>query len=198
MDLHHRRWWERMRVPGPRRLARSRRVTGLLLALAAASLAAAFADDQQDPLSALFQSALAPGQTDNTPLSIRNTQDLCFGSLIPSTGGTVTVKAQNGKRKTTGAVVALPLPAGQAAEFLITGPKSGSYGILFPETAVLVRAGGSDSMVLSGFDLHPPRSTGFLGGEGRQELKLGATLTVGSHQRAGEYQGELTVTVVYE
>lgn len=171
----------------------------LAWALSPSQAADAPAGEARSTLSDLLRTGVSgkPG-TDETPLAILKTQDLSFGTLIPNAGGTVTIKAQNGHRKTKGAVVTLSLPGSTAAEFSVTGPKNGVYGVLFPQTAVLAREGGSETMTLSEFDLHPWNGSGFLGGEGRQILKMGATLTVGRRQPPGSYRGILTVTVVHE
>lgn len=131
------------------------------------------------------------------PLSLSRTEDLSFGSLIPNGGGTVTLRPQGNQRRTTGSIVLLTTPPARAAQFYITGAKNAAYTVMLPDSAVLTRNGGSETMTATSFVLKSENSNK-IHGSGWDRFTVGATLTVGANQRVGVYTGLWYVTVAYE
>jgi hypothetical protein len=144
-----------------------------------------------------------------TPILITKTgTDLNFGNIAVSgpAGGTVTVAPDGGRTK-VGAGLTLPptnLGTVSAAQFTVTGTAGYTYSVLVPTALTLTNtalAGGtmglsnftsSTSAIVSG------AGTGTLDGTGNQALNIGATLTVGYPQAAGEYKNNsFDVTVNY-
>jgi len=133
-----------------------------------------------------------------TPIAITKEVDLNFGNIAvsPTLGGTV-ILPTSGTRSMTGGVT-LPIVSGTvtAAAFTVSGEGNSTYSITLP-TSPIVLSSGSGTMTVANF-VSTPSSTGTLSG-GNQEIKVGATLSVGAAQSAGQYTNEssLYVTVNY-
>ncbi len=125
-------------------------------------------------------------------IAIAKNSDLVFGAFSPSTGGTV-VMSTAGARSGTGAVVLSSSAAGNAAQFTVTGTSAATYAITLPASFNITS--GANTMGVGSFTSNPS-GTGVLTG-GTQALYVGATLTVGSAQAAGNYTGTFNVSVEY-
>lgn len=126
-------------------------------------------------------------------IAISNTQALAFGKFAAGSGGSVTV-TPGGARSASGGVVLLASGGGTAAQFSVTGDANATYTITLPDAVTL--ASGGNSMAVNTF-VSSPANPGTLSGSGTQTLNVGATLTVGANQPAGDYTGSFAVTVNY-
>ncbi len=131
-----------------------------------------------------------------TPISITKTVDMSFGNVAVKSdaGGTVVLDANDGTTVTGD--VTLPVTAGtiSSAAFTINGETAYTYAITLP-TTVSITDVGVETMALSSF-VSLPSGTGTLTA-GTENLKVGATLTVGAAQVSGAYTGNFDVTVNY-
>jgi type 1 fimbria pilin len=125
--------------------------------------------------------------------SLKNSQDLAFGTFVAGSGGSVTVSL-SGARSSSGGVLLLSLSGGTAAQFDILGPKNKSYAVTLPADGVvtITRTGGG-SMAVNSF----VSNISALNSGSDPALKVGATLAVGASQAVGNYSGTFTVTLVY-
>lgn len=129
------------------------------------------------------------------PLTLTQTEDLDFGTILPSAvAGTVTVNANTGVRTTTGGVAA----AGgtpRRAEFVGAG-RLGLLTIIAIGVPPVLTNGSGGTMATA---LVVEGGTGLriLPGTGIQTYRVGGTLTVGANQAAGDYAGTFTLTVNY-
>ncbi len=130
-----------------------------------------------------------------SPLSLVNTEDLDFGTLISGAlPGTATIDASTGARSVTGGVVA----AGgtpKRAEFVGIGTVGLLTLVSMSPSPILTNGSGGTmptALVMEG-------GTGLrlLPGTGVQTFRVGGTLTVGGSQAVGTYSGTFTVTVTY-
>lgn len=127
--------------------------------------------------------------------SISTLSNLSFGSFVAGSGGTLTV-SPGGARAPSGGVVAVGQGSSySAASFRVTGTANASYTLTLPDNGTVVLSDGSHTMALNNFLSSPP--TGLLSGGGTQVIQVGATLTVGSGQPAGNYTGTFAITVNY-
>ena len=149
--------------------------------------------------------ATAPAQAASTtatsqalilrPLTLTQTEDLDFGTILPSaTAGTVSVNANTGIRTTTGGVAA----AGgtpQRAEFV----GAGRLGLLTIVSIGVppVLTNGSGGTMATVLVVEGGTGLRVLPGTGIQTYRVGGTLTVGANQAAGDYAGTFALTVNY-
>jgi hypothetical protein len=140
--------------------------------------------------------AFAPAVVSHSaPIAISPTVPLSFGRVMANGGGTVTVTPL-GQRVPLGGVFLLPSSSGVAAQFLVTGDALSNYSITLPSDGVVFLTNeSSNTMAVNGFT-SLPLAAGVLA-TGNQVLSVGATLSVGANQAAGNYSGSFNVTVVY-
>lgn len=141
-------------------------------------------------------------------ISIVNDDDLDFGSIVPSTGGTVSIAATSGGTRTSGGAVVLTSAPTSPAKFTVTGDGNATYAITrLPAsgTPIQLNSGGNNmsaALIVSAGGTGAETATGRIGGttgtNGTQEIFIGGTLTVGNAQAAGTYvSGNITITVAY-
>lgn len=122
-------------------------------------------------------------------------QELSFGTFITgSSGGTVTITPE-GNRFISGTVMDLSVSAGSPASFNVEVLPNKLINIQLPESAVLKRNGGEETMIISNFRSNPANS--FISKAGNALINtvyIGATLTVGTANPPGDYSGTFTVT----
>lgn len=130
-----------------------------------------------------------------SPLSLINTEDLDFASIIPGVAaGTVTINANTGARTVTGGAIAAGGTPNRA-EFVGVGrPGILSFVSITPNTTLTNGTGGNMTATLTveggtGLRLFP--------GSGVQTFRVGGTLNVGANQALGNYAGTFTLTVTY-
>lgn len=129
------------------------------------------------------------------PIAITKSADLAFGKFSAGTGGTVVVDT-DGNRTVTSGVVLLTGTPGAAATFDVSGDNGATYAITLPTgPATLTGGSGSDEMSVDTW-VSAPDATGTLT-SGTETVKVGATLTVGSAQAPGVYNGSFSVAVEY-
>jgi Domain of unknown function (DUF4402) len=144
-----------------------------------------------------------------TALSLIKSEDLEFGTIIPTAAlGTVTVSPSGVRTATGGAVLAGGIF--HAAEFAGRGARRNQQiSISFGALSILItRSGGTQTMVVDSFKLDAPPSASLAvvaaGSRFRIvpasavfDFPVGATLRVGAGQAPGNYTGTFTVTVDY-
>lgn len=146
--------------------------------------------------------ALAAGATGTAaavtlrPLSIVNTEDLDFGTLLRgTTAGTVVLDPTNDSRTTTGGVT-LAGGSPNAAQFYTYGGPLQYVQVTRGALPVLNRVGGGASMNVTQLTLNGP-TTRFLSSAGLLDLRVGGTLAVNANQQEGDYAGTFQITVTY-
>ena len=131
-----------------------------------------------------------------TPLSLVNTTDLEFGTLLAGpTAGTVIINPNNDARSTTGGVTAAGA-GGSAAQFWTYGGPRQFIFVTRGPLPVLDRVGGGGSMNVSQLTLNGSVFR-FLNSAGLLDLRVGGTLQVGANQAPGTYEGDFQITVTY-
>ena len=152
------------------------------------------------PLPARGASAVAQPPTANTtlvsPLSLVKTTDLNFGTLSSGPqAGTVTVNADTGARTSTGGVTLL---GGTISAASFTGAASGLNLVIIrqPQTVILTRVGGTQTMQVSNFTIQGGQFRLFLTRQAFS-FNIGGTLAVGANQLDGVYVGSFDVTIDY-
>jgi hypothetical protein len=137
------------------------------------------------------------------PIAITKAADLVFGKFAPGAGGTVTVST-SGARTADGTILSAVGSSPTAAQFDVTGDNDATYSISWSGDIELEDAVSLETMALSntsdltaGNTTSGEVATGTLSASGAQSIYLGGTLTVGAAQAAGDYAGDVTVTVEY-
>jgi hypothetical protein len=133
-------------------------------------------------------------------LTANEVSQLNFGRFSPETQGGSVLVSPEGTRTSSG-TVALSGGTHTSAKFYITGEGGATFSIMLPSVpAVLTNQSSSKSMVVSNWISIPPQGsgTGLLSG-GSQEVKVGATLIVGSMDQnpVGVYTGTYAITFGY-
>lgn len=163
----------------------------LRLALVGAVAAASFAGSAQ---AATTATGTASAEVLSS-LTVTSTSDLQFGQIAVNTGGSVTVNGDS-TVSSSGSLVSTGTRA--PAAFSITGTPNTSVLVSLPTTSVnLTRSGGTETMVLSGFNSNP-NGAFQLDSTGAASFNVGGTLAVASGQVAGAYSGTFQVSVEYQ
>jgi len=144
-------------------------------------------------LMALLAVPFAHAQT------VSATRPLAFGKFVAQGGGSVTIQP-SGARNASGAVLLIASGAGTSAAFTVsdTDPANAdkSFIISLPADGSVTLSGPSGSMAVNLFTSQPS-DTGTLVA-GSQTIQVGATLTVGPNQPAGNYSGSFPVIINYQ
>lgn len=128
------------------------------------------------------------------PITLTANESLRFGNIFASAvGGSVTIAANNTPSR-TGSNVTLVASDFGAAEFDVTGDGFAAVTITLPATIVLESGAFSMNASLS----VDPGPNVTIGARGSRRFWVGATLTVGADQPAGNYIGIYSVTVAYD
>jgi hypothetical protein len=156
-------------------------------------------------MAAFFFAASATPAWANS-FSIVNNDALAFGAIVAGSGGTVTIGASSGARAASGGVTLMNSPY-REARFTVSCVADGgadtctstSYYSIDPVADISLTSGAQSMSVknFSVYSVNTATSSGQLSG-GTDNLKVGATLTVGNNQAPGSYAGSFSVTVVYE
>ena len=133
------------------------------------------------------------------PITIENTgsTSMDFGTISRSNDvGYVTVTPA-AERTVSGGASILSSSVFSPAPFTVSGENDAAFNITLPAdgTVELTRSGGSETMAVDGF---AHNSTLTLSSASTESFSVGATLTVGGSQVAGEYTGSFSVTVAYQ
>lgn len=129
------------------------------------------------------------------PLSVVNTADLNFGTLVRgTTAGTATVNPTTGTRSTTGGTTAAGGAPGPAI-FLATGVVNRVFIIALGTNPVLTNGTGG-TMTVNPLMIDGPTLRLF-GGGGVSTIKVGGVLNVAANQQEGNYTGTFNLTVIY-
>lgn len=134
-------------------------------------------------------------------LTAAEVTQLNFGKFSPETQGGSVLITPEGSRSVTG-TVALTGGSHNPASFYITGEGGAAFSIVLPQQpALLTNTSNSKTMMVSDWVSIPPQGmgTGLLT-EGSQEVKVGATLIVGSMEDnpVGIYTGTYSITFGYD
>ena len=133
-------------------------------------------------------------------LTATETSQLNFGRFSPETQGGAILIMPDGSRTATG-TVELSGGTHNPASFNITGEGGATFSIILPPgPAILTNTGSSKTMQVSNWVSNPPQGIGAgLLTKGSQEIKIGATLFVGSLEDnpVGIYSGTYAITFGY-
>ncbi len=129
------------------------------------------------------------------PLSVVNTSDLDFGTLVGGTAaGTATINPVSGTRTTSGGTT----PAGGApgpATFVATGVLNRIFIIALGSNPVLTNGTGG-TMTANPLMIDGP-SLRLFGAGGVATIRVGGILNVSANQQDGSYSGTFDLTVLY-
>jgi len=136
-----------------------------------------------------------------TPIKISKTVDLSFGNLVATAaGGAIVLSTANARTGPAAILLGTQNGTVSAASFTVTGETDFTYGITLPSTfnvSDAVIAPDTGTMAVGTF-VSSPDATGVLT-LGTQTLIVGATITLGAAQAAGDYTNatDMIVTVFY-
>ncbi len=117
------------------------------------------------------------------PLSLRQTQDMNFGTLV------------QGDPAKTLAASASEL---NNARFDVKGTKNTSYSIIIPSSIILNSLSNSSYTLTISSLSSSPSGTGVLDSKGRDKLYIGGTLeSIPNNSLSGGYEGSFTIDVIY-
>jgi hypothetical protein len=133
-------------------------------------------------------------------LTATENSQLSFGKFSPETNGGAIRLSPEGVRSVNGNVV-LSGGGHSAGSFIITGENQATYSITLPTgQSLLTNSEGSKVMVVTNWESTPAPGIGVGGlNGGSQEVKVGATLLVGSlnDNPKGIYSGIYFITFAY-
>jgi hypothetical protein len=138
------------------------------------------------------------------PLTITNTQNLAFGSLIrPTAASTVTINAQTGAR-TKSAGISWVGGTFQRGIYSVNGTPNKIVTLSMPNFTLL-RSGGPDTMTVNTLRMSVNggaqatiTGTRNLGATGTLTIGIGGRLNVPANKVAGDYSGNYVLTVNYQ
>ncbi len=133
-------------------------------------------------------------------LTATENSQLSFGKFSPETSGGAIRLSPDGVRSASGNVV-LSGGGHSAGSFIITGENQATYSITLPTgQSLLTNSDGTKVMVVTNWESTPAPGIGVGGlNGGSQEVKVGATLLVGSmnDNPKGIYMGTYLITFAY-
>lgn len=130
-----------------------------------------------------------------SPLSVVNTGDLDFGTLVRgASAGTATVNPSTGARTVSGGTIAAGGTPGPAT-FLATGVVNRLHIVALGPAPTLSNGSGG-SMAVSALMIDGPTIRLF-GPGGVSTIRVGGVLNVAANQAEGDYSGTFAVTVIY-
>jgi len=127
-------------------------------------------------------------------LTIEKTEDLYFGTIVPSATASDTVRINTGGELICGASLTCLGDDASVAAFSVRGERRFTYSVSLPEQVVL--SNGSDTMTIISLD-SSIGSQGTIAPNGRDAFTVGGTLSVAASQAPGDYSGTFNVTVEY-
>jgi hypothetical protein len=129
------------------------------------------------------------------PLTLIRTDDLDFGALVVTSGGTATINPNTGALAVTGGLVPMAGPV-SPARFAGAATRLALIVIRVPTSPVTIRRqGGTETLQVSNFTLNG--SAIRIVGNAAFEFAVGARLTVPAGTVDGLYTGDINVTVEY-
>jgi hypothetical protein len=133
------------------------------------------------------------------PIAARETSQLSFGRFYPGqTGGTITISPQGNPETTSGVNV---VSATSAGIFSVSGQGDATFAINLPNgPAILTSSDGTKTMEVSNWVSVPENGDAKVRLQGgAQEVRIGATLRVGSldENPKGIYEGTYEITFGY-
>ena len=135
------------------------------------------------------------------PITITKTIDMSFGNLVSTVaGGDVNLPTSGARTGDVDILLGSDNGTVTAASFDITGEASYSYGITLPTSLDVTDVASSTTMAVGTFvSLPAATGSGTLSTGGTQTLLVGATITLGAGQAAGDYTNttDMIVTVMY-
>ena len=156
--------------------------------------------------------AVASGAADAVvvaPLSLVANQALNFGRIAAGTAaGTVLLNPNTLACTTTGPIFRAGVC--QPAEFTGMGTRKLIVRIQMPTSVTLTRAGGTQTMAVTGLSLDTTPDLTFFGRNGANTsyqiappsgiftFRIGGTLNIAANQQSGIYNGSFAVTVHYQ
>jgi hypothetical protein len=134
-------------------------------------------------------------------LTATENAQMSFGKFSPGMHGGEILLSPDGVRTVNGNVV-LSGEGYSPGSFTITGEDQAVFSIVLParESVLTLSSGGSKEMVVTNWVSNPPAGTGTGGlNGGSQEVKVGATLKVGTinDNPRGLYTGSYLITFSY-
>ncbi len=176
-----------------------------------AVLVLAFALLSAKPIHAA-ERAVASGAADAVvvePLSLIANEALNFGRVAAgTTAGTVLLNPNTLACTTTGPIFRTGVC--QPAEFTGMGTRRLTVRIQMPTSVTLTRAGGTQTMSVTGLSLDTTPDLVFFNGNGANTryqiapasgiftFRIGGTLNIAANQQSGIYNGSFAVTVQYQ
>lgn len=142
------------------------------------------------------------------PLSLTSNQSMNFGRIAAgNAAASVVLNPDTLTCTTTGPI--LRVGACQPAEFTGMGTKKMNVRIQLPNTVTLTRAGGTQTMSITGLGLDTTPDLVFQNGGGNPRyqiapnsgiftFRIGGRLNIGANQPSGVYNGSFVVTVQYQ
>lgn len=128
------------------------------------------------------------------PLTLVNSAPLSFGTIAAGIGGTAIVDPDTQAVTTSGGVVALGGPV-SAAEFSGIAGAGKHVKVSLPKGGILLkRVGGTETMTLRAFTIDGKRNEREVINNAFS-FRVGGTLTVGTGQAEGLYQGSFDIIV---
>jgi Mat/Ecp fimbriae major subunit len=129
-------------------------------------------------------------------ITLTKTADLNFGKIAADTNsGTVTVSTA-GTRSSTSPSLLIAGTTPTAAAFTVGGTPTLGYNISLTNASITL-TNTTDNTKSMPATLTLSKASGTLSAGGADTLTVGGALTVGALQAPGTYQGQMTVTVVY-
>ncbi len=131
------------------------------------------------------------GATIVRPLSLTNSSDMNFGTVLPNDSGGIMSIFPNGDITALGVTVSDKTEV-KPGEFKIVGTHNQAYFITFPQAATLASGAGTISVVTF---MHDAGGTPTLDDDGKGLFNIGATLKIGAGPVAGTYYGGVDVII---
>lgn len=143
------------------------------------------------------ESAVSAAAKIITPITLAKSGTLDFGSIATTTAGGIVTRNLAG-RTSTGTNDLVPQFPGSVPTMTVEGQADYTYTITLPANGIVTLSGPGTAMPVNDFIAENGGVvTGGTLTSGEDEFTIGAKLTVGANQTAGNYTGSFAVTVAY-
>lgn len=129
-----------------------------------------------------------------TPVSVAKTEDMEFGTIIITGNGGSIILTPAGTYSAHGAKIPVSKGNVTAACLSVTGQPGTTYAITLPPSCKLTNE--DNEIITVGPFRSSPNSTGILNAEGKQMLRIGATLNLNAGQAGGVYTSESGMPII--
>jgi len=149
--------------------------------------------------AALFSTLTPQPATTQAAITLEVRREMNFGEFAASVDGpgTVVLSPNGDTVSASGPVILFSSKDVQRARIKIVGEKKTYVIVSLPSSITIKNSSSNQTMTVSNFTMDQSNPV-YLGKNGQKTINIGATLTIGTNQQAGDYNTNNSFTFVVE